>query len=94
MKTTKRICANGHVFYKSSTCNSCPTCEKNKELAADFFAGLAAPARRALENAKIVSVDKLAKYSEQELLQLHGLGKSSLPKLRAALLAAGLDFRK
>lgn len=55
---------------------------------------LGAPARRALEAAGITSLDKLAQYSEKELLQLHGLGPSSLPKLRRALEEQNLAFKK
>jgi predicted DNA-binding protein (MmcQ/YjbR family) len=55
---------------------------------------LAAPARRALENAGISSLKKLARYSEEEVLALHGFGKSSLPKLRDALKNAGLSFKE
>ena len=54
---------------------------------------LAAPARRALESAGITTLAQLALRSEAEILALHGMGPSSLPKLRAALAAAGLSFR-
>jgi hypothetical protein len=36
----------------------------------------------------------LAKYSETDILTLHGMGKSSIPKLKTALTEAGLDFKK
>jgi uncharacterized protein YdhG (YjbR/CyaY superfamily) len=60
----------------------------------DSFATLAAPAKRALVNHGIKSVKQLAKFSEVEISKLHGMGPSSLPKLRSALKAAGLSFKK
>ena len=55
---------------------------------------LGAPAKRALANAKITSLVALAGYSEAEVLELHGIGPSSLPVLREALQSAGLQFRR
>jgi hypothetical protein len=55
---------------------------------------LAAPARRALENAGIKSLVQLSKRSEAEILKLHGMGPSSIPKLRKALQAEGLSFKQ
>lgn len=59
-----------------------------------FLDSLAAPARRALENNKITTLKKLASYTEAELLTFHGLGPSTLPKLRSALKSEGLSFKK
>ncbi len=56
------------------------------------MASLAAPARRALENKGIRSLQQLAMFSEADILVLHGMGPGSLPKLRAALQAEGLAF--
>lgn len=53
-----------------------------------------APALRALLNDDIRSLAQLAKKSEKEILDLHGMGPASLPKLRAALKAKGLAFKK
>lgn len=89
----KRTCANGHVYYKSSTCPVCPVCEKNKIPETDFLAVLAAPARRALENAGIKTIKQLARLTEKELLALHGMGPGSVPKLKAVLAANGLQFK-
>ncbi|RYZ21086.1 MAG: hypothetical protein EOO10_22665 [Chitinophagaceae bacterium] len=58
------------------------------------FPGLSAPARRALENKGITSLKTLSQYSENEVLQLHGIGPSSLPKLKIALAAEGYNFRR
>ena len=54
---------------------------------------LSVPARRALENNGITTLAKLSKYSEQEILQFHGMGPSSMPKLIAALQAEGKSFK-
>ena len=94
MKGTLRVCEKGHRYYKSGDCPTCPACEAAKKPAGGFMALLAAPARRALERQGIDSLEKLAAQSERELLALHGMGPSSLPKLRAALKQAGLSFRR
>lgn len=59
----------------------------------NFLERLGAPARRALENCQITSEKKLSEYTEKEILQLHGIGKSSMPILRQALTDARLSFR-
>jgi predicted DNA-binding protein (MmcQ/YjbR family) len=93
-KGTLRICPLGHRYYKSSDCPTCPKCESEKQPASAFLQTLAAPARRALENAGISNLKKLARYTEDEVLALHGFGKSSLPKLRDALKKASLSFKE
>lgn len=55
---------------------------------------LAAPARRALTSAGITSLNDLTKISEEEIMQLHGMGKNALGTLRDALKAKGLAFRE
>ncbi|MBN3581376.1 RNA polymerase alpha subunit C-terminal domain-containing protein [Algoriphagus aestuarii] len=93
-KGTLRICEKGHKFYKSTDCPTCPICEKNKAPKAEFLSKLSAPARRALEREDILTLKKLSGYSEKDLLDLHGLGPSSIPKLKDALEKEGLSFRK
>lgn len=90
---TLRTCDKGHNFYKSSDCLSCPTCEKERKPDNQFPSRLGAPARRALENNGIKTLEQLSKFTEKEILQLHGMGPASLPKLRAALEEEGLSFR-
>jgi hypothetical protein len=55
---------------------------------------LAAPASRALTSAGITNLKDLTKVSEDELMQLHGMGKNALGTLREALKARGLSFRE
>lgn len=55
---------------------------------------LPAPALRALLNVNITNLSQLAKYTEKEILKLHGMGPASIPKLRSALNASGLLFKQ
>jgi sulfite reductase beta subunit-like hemoprotein len=59
----------------------------------NFLSLLAAPAKRALENNGIDTLEKLSQFTEKEVLQFHGIGKSAIPKLHNALHAAGLSFK-
>ena len=70
------------------------TVKEKDEGEGEFLASLSSPARRALENKKISTLKQLAKFSEAEILELHGMGPGSIPKLRSALKAAGLSFKK
>lgn len=55
---------------------------------------LASPAKRALESAGITTLAQLTEVTEEELLQLHGMGPNAIGKLRESLDADGLSFRK
>lgn len=88
-----KICEKGHQFFKNSDCPTCPVCEQESKPKDGFLRLLPAPARRALENRNIHTLDELSKFSEVEILKLHGMGKASLPKLRKALADAGLIFK-
>ncbi|HEY0709182.1 MAG TPA: hypothetical protein VGG33_20400 [Polyangia bacterium] len=92
-KGTKKICSSGHTFYKSSDCPTCPQCEMGRASTSGWQEPLGAPARRALENAGIKTVEALARHSKAQILALHGMGPGSLPKLEAALRSAGLAFK-
>ncbi|MEQ1587457.1 MAG: RNA polymerase alpha subunit C-terminal domain-containing protein [Cyclobacteriaceae bacterium] len=89
-----RTCSNGHSYYKSSSCPVCPICEQNRKPEQDFLAALVAPARRALEREGITTLIKLSRQTETEILQLHGVGPSTIPKLRKALKGEGLTFKQ
>jgi uncharacterized protein YdhG (YjbR/CyaY superfamily) len=58
-----------------------------------FLSLLSAPARRALENNEIKTLAQLAKFSEKEILEFHGMSKNSIPKLKEALAGQGLKFK-
>ncbi|MCP1311952.1 RNA polymerase alpha subunit C-terminal domain-containing protein [Paenibacillus tyrfis] len=92
-KRTLRTCSNGHQYYKSSDCPSCPICEQERKPDNGFLSLLSAPARRALKHYGITSLQQLSQYSEKEILQFHGMGPASLPKLRTALKENGLSFK-
>lgn len=89
-----KTCNKGHKYYKSSDCPTCPKCEQERKPENGFLALLSAPARRALENNGINSLQKISTYSEREILKFHGMGPASLPKLRTALKEEGLSFRE
>lgn len=93
-KGTLRTCEQGHSYYKKSDCPTCPTCEAERKPTEGFLALLSAPARRALENEGITTLLQLAEYTEKEILKLHGIGPSAMPKLRNALEEEGLSFKK
>lgn len=94
-KKTLRICEKGHRYYKSTDCPTCPQCEKEKKPQEGFLSLLSSPARSALvEYLGIDNLDKLAQYSEKEILSLHGMGKASMPILRKALEEKGLSFKE
>lgn len=93
-KKTLRTCINGHQYYKSSDCPTCPTCEETKRPNDGFSALLFAPARRALENAGIKTLKQLSTYSEKDILKLHGIGKTAIPILKSELNKSGLTFNQ
>ena len=90
---TLRICEKGHRYFKSSDCPTCPKCEALNKLNNEFLAQFASPVRRALQTKNITTAEQLAQYSEKEILALHGIGRSSLPKFYAALETVGLTFQ-
>jgi DNA-directed RNA polymerase alpha subunit len=55
---------------------------------------LYAPARRALENNGIITLEKLSTFNEIEILRLYGMGKTAIPKLKIALADKGLTFKQ
>lgn len=93
-KSNLRVCKKGHQYYKSSDCPTCPACEAERKSKEGFLSLLGAPAKRALEKKGIISLELMSQFSEKEVLQLHGMGKSSIPKLNVALKAAGLSFNQ
>lgn len=50
------------------------------------------PAHRALANAGILSLQQLSGCTEKQLLQMHGLGPSAIPVIKAALAEIGLQL--
>ena len=91
---TLRTCRNGHRYYKSSDCPTCPKCEEERKQQEGFLLLLGAPARRALESINISTLQQLSQFTEKEILNLHGMGKTSMPKLRKVLEDNGLTFKR
>ena len=87
-----KVCERGHKFYKSSDCPSCPICAAQDKPETGFLSLLSAPARGALEHARISTLTELPRHSEREVLKLHGVGPKSLPVLRKTLHQAGMSF--
>ena len=88
-----KICPKGHEYYKSSDCPTCPICEAERKPEKGFLSKIAAPARRARESKDIKTLKQLSHYTEAEILKLHGMGKTSIPKLKSALKSEGLKFK-
>ena len=55
--------------------------------------GIAAPARRALVDAKLYKVSDLRKIKQSDLEQLPGLGKSVIARLKVLMNAKKIKFR-
>lgn len=55
---------------------------------------LSAPAQRALAGAGISSVEELAKFTEEEIRALHGIGPNAMKSLLAAMEIARVSFRE
>ena len=89
-----RTCRRGHQYYKISDCPVCPICESMLKPEEEVLSSVVAPARRALENAGIKTPEQLSTYAVTQLLQLHGMGPSSIPKLLKVLKSKGLSFKR
>jgi len=91
---TLRVCEKGHEYYKSTDCQSCPTCNKENKPKSGFLSKLSFPARNALLQEGINTLHKLSQYTEKEILKLHGIGPASLPIMKSSLEEQGLSFKE
>lgn len=73
----------------------CPICssEEMNEKFSEEFPKIGAPALRALGNIGITQLSQLTKYSEEELLTLHGFGPRALRLLKERLAEKGLALK-
>jgi hypothetical protein len=55
---------------------------------------LSAPARRAIQSLDITTLDDLSRFSEKEIMALHGIGNSALLTIKILLQANSLDFKR
>lgn len=92
----KKMCINGHTFEKTSSCPICPVCSSQamEEKFGTEFPKLGAPALRALERIGVSSLSDLTKFTEKDLLALHGFGPRALGILRSELEENGLSFAR
>jgi len=90
---TLKTCSQGHQFYKSSDCPTCLVCEDEGKPENSFLGFIAAPARRALERENIKTLADLSKWTERDILNLHGMGPGTIPKLKKALRENGYSFK-
>ena len=71
-----------------------PMADKHDPLELEWYRlGLSGPARRALVDAKLYKVSDLRKISLDELIALHGMGKSSVARIRLIMDAKKIKFR-
>ncbi|WP_316787041.1 hypothetical protein [Pedobacter frigiditerrae] len=89
-----KTCPSGHQFHKSSDCPTCPICERERRPSSGFLSLISAPARRALASMNISTLLELAKFTENEIAALHGMGPNPIAKLKIALAEEGLSFKK
>jgi uncharacterized protein YdhG (YjbR/CyaY superfamily) len=68
--------------------------KKANEPVQELLPSIPAPARRALANEGISNLKQLSRYSANQLLELHGMGPGSIPKIEEALKAEGLNLKK
>jgi hypothetical protein len=59
-----------------------------------FPKGVSKPALRALASVGVTRLDQVTRFTEAELLALHGMGPKAVGIIKAALLAQGKSFRK
>ena len=55
--------------------------------------GLPAPARRALVDARLYKVSDLRNITLDDLIAMHGMGKSAVARIRTIMDAKGIRFR-
>lgn len=66
---------------------------KHDEQEAEWYKiGLSGPARRALVEAKLYRVSDLRRISLKELEALHGMGKSSIARIKQIMEAKKIKF--
>ena len=58
----------------------------------EFQKILAKPGQRALAEIGVLNFEQLSKFTEAEIMQLHGMGKSGLNRLKSSLEEKGLTF--
>lgn len=60
----------------------------------EFLSHFVKPVRGAFQEEGILSPEDLAKYSEKEVLAIHGVGPKSIPVMKQVLSESGLKFKE
>lgn len=89
-----RVCEKGHKYYKSSDCSSCPICDKENKPESGFLSKLSSPARNALIHEGVNTLQELSKFTEKEILKIHGIGPASIPTMKKSLEEEGVSFKE
>jgi DNA-directed RNA polymerase alpha subunit len=55
---------------------------------------LVKPAQRAIQATGFTSLEQLTRFTEEDLLAMHGIGKNALEIIKATLNQYGLDLKK
>ena len=93
-KNNPVTCSKGHKYYKTSGRQVCPICAKENKPKEGFLSYLNAPDIRSLKSKKINSLKKLSKFTKTEIINLHGIGISTISILDAELRKQKLTFKK
>jgi hypothetical protein len=67
--------------------------QNENEVESDLPSGLAKPAQRALSRAGYLHMEQFTLVSEDEVMELHGMGPKAMGQIRSALEAKGLAFK-
>lgn len=54
---------------------------------------IGSPATRALNNIGIFTLEELSKYTEKEIMDLHGMGPKAMGILKVEMKKLGLSFK-
>jgi DNA-directed RNA polymerase alpha subunit len=54
---------------------------------------LAKPAQRAVQSAGLATLEQLSNFSEEELLEFHGIGKNAVNIIKRTLDANGMSLK-
>ena len=68
--------------------------KQSDKISTETLKGFSHPAERALATIGVTRLSQLTKYTEQEILNLHGMGPKGIRVLKAALQEKGLSFKQ
>lgn len=68
--------------------------KKSDIISVESLKGFSHPAERALATIGVTRLSQLTKYTEKEILKLHGMGPKGIRVLQAALKERGLSFKQ